>query len=267
MKISYLSDMHLDFHVPFHKNQRKWRERTITFVQQLIETDDVERKVLVIAGDISHFNNQSFWILEEFAKSYELVFFTLGNHDFYLVSKNQSTKYKQRSLNRVNELLTMVEALENVKVLIGFEKHHITTNITIAGDTFWYPVETMDQIAFFHNISNDSQLIENIDISLEHTYSMTNYNKLDSATIIATHIPPITINSHHLYNSTTCYLTPVSELKTHHWVFGHCHEQNVYVKPCGNFYINALGYADEYENGYSKECTHNAGCSIKSFEV
>ena len=276
MKVSYVSDIHGDFQAPFHINSVKWKNRTLAFVDGLIGKDQTDKEVLIVAGDLSHFNKQSYWMLEAFSKAYGSVFFTLGNHDFYLVSDNQSRKYKQRSLNRVNELLTMIEPLENVKALIGFEKHFITDDITIAGDTFWYPLETLEQKAFFHNVSNDSQLIKNVDISLEHEYAMQNYNNLDAATILVTHIPPITINSHHQYNSTCCYMTPVTELKTTHWVFGHCHEQNVYEKPYGNFYINSIGYENEFKNWYSNavlasleewEQIYENWYSIKSFEV
>lgn len=246
MKLSHMSDLHLDFHVPFHKNQSKWRKNTKSFIQQLIQTDNSEHEVMVIAGDLSHFNTQSYWALEEFSYAYEQVFFCFGNHDFYLVSRNQEQKYKGHSLNRMNELLQLVSSLENVTPLIGFEKHQITKEISIAGDTFWYPIETDDQIVYFYEISNDSQLIKRLNVGLEYNYSMSNYNNLDESTIIVTHVPPITTPSHRIHNSTACYLTPITELKATHWIYGHVHEQCEIIKPYGNFYSNTLGYEHDW---------------------
>lgn len=256
MKISYISDLHLDFHVPFHKNQDKWKSRTVDFIENIIPTDINREDILIIAGDISHFNKQSFWTLDTFAKHYKKVYFVTGNHDHYLISTNQKCKYKNNSTNRVNELIEMVKQLPNVIYLDNFEKHNIDNNITIAGSTFWYPLENFNQESFFHLNSNDSRLISGLDIKNKHREQLQQYRELDEATILVTHVPIITINSHIKYNSTACYLTPVDEIKTKYHIFGHCHEQNVYEKVYGNFYINAVGYPDE-----------KLPIEIKSFEI
>ena len=276
MKISYISDIHLDWHVPFVKNQTKWEERSRAFIRKLIKTDKTNRDVLIVAGDLSHSNRQSFWIVDEFARMYEQVYICLGNHDYYLTSETQAANYRNHSLNRLNELLGLLEHFTNVKVLIGFEKHQITETISIAGDTFWYPIESLEQISFFHNISNDSKYIKGLNIGLEHNYTMTNYEHLDTATIIVTHIPPIILNSHVQYNSTACYLNPVHELKAQHWICGHCHEQAVYSKTYGTFYINAIGYNDEFKvwhptnelyNSKTWDDAYYSWYSIKHFDV
>lgn len=55
MKISYLSDIHADHHVPFNSNQIKWEKRTKEFITKLIETDEGQREVLVIARRLESF--------------------------------------------------------------------------------------------------------------------------------------------------------------------------------------------------------------------
>lgn len=246
MKISYISDLHLDFHVPFHKSQDKWKSRTITFINNLIGTDQNEHEVIIIAGDLSHFNNQSVWALEQFSKHYEKVLFTYGNHDLYFVSNNQESKYKYNSLNRVNELYNKSLEIPNVFPLFngGVVEHK---GKSFAGVPLWYPIETFEQKNFFKNISNDSKLIKGVDLNNLHLEQQKMYNALigDEVDVMITHFPVINIDSHFKYNSTACYLTPVKEIEVKHWVFGHSHEQKVYEKAYCNFYMNALGYPDE----------------------
>ncbi|MGG0667897.1 metallophosphoesterase [Lederbergia citrisecunda] len=257
MKVSYISDLHLDFHAPFHKNQIKWQRRTRNFILNLIETD-IDREVIVIAGDISHFNMQSIWALEVFSDYYEQVFLTDGNHDNYLISKSQSNKYNNNHHNRVFELIDLTSKMKNVKFLGSFIEYEFKGK-TFAGSNFWYPLENTNQQMFFHNISNDSKLISGADhesIHEQHLFEMERYECLGWVDVIVTHVPPISINSHYKYNSTVCYLAPVKELKANRYIFGHCHEQSVYEKAGSKFYINAVGYPDE-----------KLELSIKSFTI
>lgn len=257
MKVSYISDLHLDFHSQFHMNQIKWEKRTKEFINKLIDTDETERDVLVIAGDLSHFNQQSLWALEEFSKKYNKVLLCLGNHDYYLVSKNQERKYKNRSFFRIFELLDAAELLEGVEVLQS-NKVVEYKGFRFAGLSMWYPLETDSQKMFFHNISNDSKLIKGLDIERQHFVDQSNYEALleKEVDVMVSHFPIINIDSHFKYNSTACYLSPVKDIRVNHWIFGHSHEQKVYEKPYCNFYMNALGYPEE-----------RLEMSIKSFTI
>lgn len=247
MKVSYLSDIHADHHVPFNSNQLKWEKRTKEFIIKLIETDEGQREVLVIAGDLSHFNSQTKWILEIFSLHYEQVLIVSGNHDNYLISKNQSRKYKNNHINRIFELISITESMKNVKYLKDFIEYTYK-DITFAGSTFWYPLENIQQQMFFHNVSNDSKLISGANyesIHEQHLFEMERYESLDWVDVIITHVPPITIDAHRKYNSTVCYLSPIKELKAESYIFGHCHEQNEYEKGGSKFYINTMGYPEE----------------------
>jgi DNA repair exonuclease SbcCD nuclease subunit len=246
MKVSYISDIHLDFWSKFHMSQEKWEKRTKEFINKLIETDESEREVLVIAGDLSHFNCQSMWALGEFSNAYEQVVFTYGNHDMYFVSKNQASTYKNNSWNRIKELREESIKLKNVHPL--FEGETLThKEVKFGGAPMWYPLKTLDQQMFFNNISNDSNLIKGVDVSKLNIVDKMQYSLLlkENLDVMISHFPVINIDSHFKYNSTACYLTPVSDINVEHWVFGHSHEQKVYEKPYCNFYMNALGYPDE----------------------
>lgn len=251
----------MDFWIPFIPNQLKWEHRTKLFISSLIESSDPDdRDVAAIAGDISHFNIQTLWVISTFAKYYNKVLLVMGNHDFYLVSNNQANKYKNNSLNRVKEIeaeLLSHPRFNNVHLLKD-DKVVTYKGVKFAGLTMWYPLQTVEQQIFFQNVSNDSVYIKGVDINELHRKDQENYEKLltKDVDVMLSHIPVINIDSHYKFNSTACYLTPLNGLNVKHWVFGHSHEQKVYEKPYCNFYMNAIGYPVE-----------QLELSIKSFSI
>lgn len=242
MKISYISDLHLDFWCQFNTNQLKWESLTKEFIRRLIETDQGQRDVVCINGDISHFNIQSLWALNIFSQQYSKVFVCLGNHDLYLVSKNQTGKYKNNSWNRVLELQEFISQLSNVHLLLDDEVVKYN-GVKFGGNTMWYPVSTIEQQVFFNNISNDSRLIKGVDINLEHEKSIANYNSMmqQGIDVMISHVPLCHLKSHEKYGSSSCYYTPVDELPPF-VIQGHSHERAIYKKAGSLLYMNCLGY-------------------------
>lgn len=242
MKISYLSDLHLDFWIKIKKS----KEKVETYIQNLIDTDEGEKDVVIIAGDISHYNAQSLIALGVFSLNYNKVFYVLGNHDYYLISKSQEKRYKN-SNERVQELVEQSEELyPNVHALLDGTVHEYN-GVTFSGLTMWYPVENIEQKMFLANYSNDSVYIKGVDIHEMHLKDIKNYClTLDkNIDMMVSHVPVINVDTHFKYNSTSGYLCPLPDLKVKHWIFGHSHEQKIYEKPYGTFYMNALGYPDE----------------------
>lgn len=246
MKIDYISDLHMDFYVKHNTNHSKWKQQTEKFLEELLPNELGE--VLIIAGDLSHYNMQSSFVLEYFSKLYKQVLFVLGNHDYYLISDNQSRKYKHNSKNREYELTSnFFLKSSNVIPLLDFEIYE-HKGVKFAGSTNWYSLSDPKDRNFFNTFSNDSKLIKGINIELLNKLELQNYNKLNEVDVIVTHVPPIIINSHHKYDRTSCYLNELKPFKAKHWIFGHCHEQNVYEKEDVKFYVNALGYPNEFLN-------------------
>lgn len=243
MQIDYISDLHLDFYIKHNGNYEKWKLNTNSFLHSLLP--DLLGNILVVAGDISHYNIQSFWTIEYFRNIYEHVFYVSGNHDFYLISRGQNKKYKNRSLNREIELKEMISVFNNVTFLKHFEVHNYK-GIKIAGSTSWYPLTEARDYFFFKDMSNDSAMIKNFDIGNENFIESEKYKEIEVVDILVTHIPPIIIDSHHKYGGTSCYLNELSGIKANHNIFGHCHEQTTYNKVGYKFYINALGYPMEW---------------------
>lgn len=252
MKIDYISDIHLDFHVKVNSNEDKYKLHTTEFLESLLPEKLGE--VMIIAGDLSHYNRQSIWILEYFADKYKQVFYTWGNHDFYLISNKQNKKY-WKSYHKVLELIQLTEHLQNVQVLQDYNVYDYE-GISFSGSTNWYSLDSFEELNFFNTYMNDSRLIKHFDIKQANYLEGIKYDALKNVDVIVTHVPPVVIESHHKYGNTYCYLNQLKELKATHWVFGHCHEQNVYEKAGTKFYINALGYPSE-----------SSGVQIQSFEV
>lgn len=243
MKVSFISDLHMDFWIPWVSNQLKWQKRTEDFIEELIKTDEGEKDVILLGGDFSHFNAQTLWALSIFSQHYNQVLFTLGNHDFYLISKSQSDKYGNNSYNRVNELIEKSTELASNITPLTDDTIFTYKGVKFGGNIMWYPLETYDQQVFYHNISNDSKLIKGVGIRKEHEKSILNYESMmdKGMDVMLSHVPLCYMKSHEQYGSTHCYLTPVDRLPKH-VVMAHSHERAIYEKAGTLLYANAIGY-------------------------
>jgi len=246
MKIDYVSDLHINHHIPFHKNQLKWESRTKELVKDLLKRKTGD--VLVIAGDFSEWNNQSLWVLEEASRHYERVFFVVGNHDYYLLSKTQRKKYKN-SLNRVDEFINKASLISGVVPLHKTVKTY--KGIVFAGAGLWYTLDNDQDKQFYLTQSNDSKYIyagvpysETPDF-LYKDY-MDWYDSLEDVSIdvFVSHVPPLHPPISY-YKRNACYDTTVPFIHASHWIFGHTHLVSTFKKGDINFYVNAYGYPSE----------------------
>lgn len=112
-----ISDIHLDFWVKVDSNLRKMEKKIDVFVDSLIPSSP--SNVLVIAGDLGHYNNQNVIMLRSLMRCYESIVMVRGNHDLYLVSGKQSKKYKWLSENRWREMKDFANQLPGLFVLEG----------------------------------------------------------------------------------------------------------------------------------------------------
>lgn len=253
MKIDYVSDIHINHHVLFKKDQIKWENRTKEWTKELLKSGTHE--VLVIAGDFSEWNCQAIWFLEEASKYYEKVFFVTGNHDYYLLSKSQKKKYID-SKGRQQEFLELASQIPNVEPLYRDVVNY--KGKVIAGDSLWYLPETDEDWEFFFNVSNDFCYISVLEgysswtnskkdqVRFLYKEAMDWYQTLEQVEIdlMISHIPPLhpPISP---YERNACYDCKVPFLAAPHWICGHQHIQNDFKKADTHFWMNALGYPSE----------------------
>lgn len=255
----YASDLHINHYVKWIPNQQKWEARTRAFVEDVVKRSKHPLStVLILAGDFSEWNCQSFWLIDEFSKHYEHVFYVTGNHDMYLLSKEQRKKYKNDSLNRLIELKSLTDSIGNVTCLNGRLVEY--EGKRIAGHSLWYePITEMDW-DFYRTISKDSEYIVTstpfdeetwklVEVPL-HLYqqAMNWYASLADVEIdlMVTHVPPkhpaIENNPH---KKNACYDANIEKLIAKKWVCGHQHFQDVFEMEGVSFYVNSFGYPDE----------------------
>jgi predicted phosphodiesterase len=88
MKIGYISDLHIDFYVAFNKSH---------LLKKFIESLNPEfYDLLIIAGDIGHYNQQNILFLNYFKEYSNKIIAVIGNHDLYL-----PTKRMQKNINTI----------------------------------------------------------------------------------------------------------------------------------------------------------------------
>ncbi|AZV47390.1 hypothetical protein C3L23_08925 [Nautilia sp. PV-1] len=258
--LDIISDIHLDFYSRFN------RVKTQSFAKKLI--DSKRNKIfdiLVIAGDIGHYNDDNVYLIELLSRYYEKVFITFGNHDLYLLSSKYLEKYNHNSFNRLKEFKEMVEKIDNVIFLDGQKVEY--KGITFWGSGLWYEVNS---VKHWSGYMNDARYIydrkESYKIVFPYDYYPVKYNfnvfslyekelekinRLDKTDIIISHMPPVVLSN--VYDiSNTYFFVPYGEevierVKPKMWIFGHIHSK-VYKKFNGcELICNPLGYPEENE--------------------
>lgn len=250
MKINYTSDIHADLWVPFVKNQKKYEERIRLFAKETIPKTKDRYDLLIIAGDIANSNIVIKWVLEEYAAVYKKIFYVFGNHEYYLDSKSQSSKYKRNSKNRINELKSIVEKIENVEIMEHFEEKEWNGK-KIVGDTNWYDRENQE-ILINTKEHRDWSNIKGIDLGSYRNKSLENFEKLKDVDLIVTHLPPYPTRAREDYYQIYC--NEIDFARKNKWIFGHTHENIKEIKNETLFVSSAIGYKDEGE----KDITHKS---------
>ena len=136
MTIDILSDLHLDF---YFKRHLTTGENIISLFRPIL-TDNGKREVgniLIIAGDIGHYNEQNIEVLKIFQKEfYKHIICVLGNHDYYLVSSEAKYTFEDDSFKRVEDMQKLINQEKNMYCLDG-EVIEIE-GIRFGGADSWY---------------------------------------------------------------------------------------------------------------------------------
>lgn len=246
--IDYISDLHINWHILTPRIDKFRNQFQALLENQLLPKNPSD--ILVVAGDVSEDNKETIAVLETLANYYHHVLFLFGNHDYYLLTRNQSEKYDNDSLNRAKEIKTHFQNDTHIHIL---DNQVITLNdLNFAGSSNWYQPVTATGNAFYINESNDSEFIKINNLSGEwpmitlagrdnqfyETLCQRNAPKID---VMITHVPPIQPPfSKYPYNE--CYVHPVPELVAPHWIMGHQHVIGEFEKVGTQFHMNPIGY-------------------------
>ena len=134
MKIDYISDLHLDCVLdpaggPDSYDRMHWLYETY------MANREGSGEILVIAGDLGHFNSQNLAFLRVLGEYYSHIVIVSGNHDLYLPAGAAMELYRD-SFERLNELQVKTTAMEKVHFLNG--NCIEVGSVKIAGSGLWY---------------------------------------------------------------------------------------------------------------------------------
>ena len=266
MKIAITSDLHLDFYTSNYTNERKTEMLLDTHILKGEEPD-----VLIIAGDMSHYNIQTFYLCKVLNSRDIKVLLVSGNHEFYNVSKKQQHRYINL-YDKVNELKDILLPLDNIHFLDGSTID--IDGIKFGGAMGWYDAsyyyklsqgmysETM--LSHWCNYSNDSKLIPSLNdpmslfnIEIEKIKKVLN----EHPDVMISHMCPvsegITFTGKHKTDRGSGYycfdgihlIDPMHNPKPPKiWVHGHIHDSKEFKIHNTLHVRNPLGYPKDNPN-------------------
>lgn len=253
LKLNYVNDLHLDFYAQFTTNPLKQQDRVNQFVDTLLANTAQKGNVLVVAGDFGHVNAVSALFLEAVTPHYDHVFATFGNHDLYLLSKKQASKFRKHSPNRVEELKTMTAHLDNLTWLVD-DTVHEHQGVRFAGNPMFAMPESPQELLFYRQSMNDSQFVmfsAGRTLQSFHDAQMAQYNALpdldsnQAADVFVSHYPLVRTPVFRNDASQGSYYNMVDTLKAKHYFFGHVHQRDSFNKAGTQFHTHAVGYPGE----------------------
>jgi Icc-related predicted phosphoesterase len=257
MKIDLLSDLHLDFWFRASSDYPEQKIKSV-FDDKLSYSEDHE--VLIIAGDISHYNSQ-ISILEKIAEiyNYKKIFCVLGNHDLYLINDSVSKKHNNSSIQRQSDWYSYKSDV--VQFLDGDVIEY--NGVKFGGCMSWYDgtynaptgYDYTDPVRFWKVTMNDANYIKGYqDFYDIWVQEKSKIEKILDADVVITHVCPlsnrIAFEDKYMYDKASMFYAFngeefIEKTRAKYWVFGHSHwthEFEVYGTKC---IINALGYPGE----------------------
>jgi DNA repair exonuclease SbcCD nuclease subunit len=227
MTIDILSDLHLDFYFKPHLTTS---ENVASFFRPILTNNDTREigDILIIAGDIGHYNEQNIEVLKIFQKEfYKHIICVLGNHDYYLVDSEAKYTFENDSFKRVEEMRKLINQEKSMYCLDG-EVIEIE-GIRFGGADSWYDDSYMQKYftqydknytnMLWKQYINDSRLIYGIknfdDITKIETAKLQKiYQNCD---VMITHVNPSFseehINKKYHNNPTNTFFTVIGGVK------------------------------------------------------
>jgi len=256
--IAYTSDIHLDFWVNPKENDAKQHKLLRRFIDDVLNPPDAD--VLVIAGDIGHYNRQNLLLIEKLREHYKYIVLTWGNHDLYLVSKRQEKEYGT-SQQRLKAFKQACGEMEGVFFLDGDDVE--IEGVRFWGSGLWYFVE---DVAHWRASMSDAMRIitphtMHIDIDgygkrvryrfdpqVLYTQETQKLQTAPSVDVVVTHVAPTL--PFDIEKPTDAYYRfdgkeHISRINPKLWIFGHDHRSCDFTVGTTRLASFPLGYPDE----------------------
>ncbi|WP_457561178.1 metallophosphoesterase family protein [Caminibacter sp.] len=246
MKIGFKSDIHLDFWVGSEASKSDIEK----FVLEVLKPKKAD--VLILAGDIGHYNFQNAYLIEILSR-YSKVFVTYGNHDLYLIEAERE-RFKF-SFNRLDDFKKRVAEIEGAYFFDGDLVEF--GGIKFLGIAGWYDFSLGLKYGYslefmkkaWEEVMNDSRLIipkiDPVNLSFLHKEKLRQY--IEKADIIFTHIPPVYVSckSDIIIDSFySFYGYDLLKDNIKYWIFGHCHTPMDFYEEMIRFISSPLGYPE-----------------------
>lgn len=256
MKFDYASDIHLDFWVKVDANLDKMEKVIHEFAQKLIPREPSD--ILIIAGDIGHYELQNHMLLTYLKETYKTIFYVFGNHDYYLVSNRMKKKFKT-SLNKTKVMEENWKELGDVIRLDGQVVER--EGIRFSGCDMWYDFSyginqlgyTKEQVrADWWDMFNDAKNHVGLPDTLTHAAQEKEKASTVACDVFISHVPPIGIPVPNTYIEDLRYLSFYTfngldlfeKEKPKVWITGHMHQQFETELNGIIMLSNAIGYPD-----------------------
>ena len=275
MIIDILSDLHIDFYF-----SEEPRAETVRTTYENIFTEHGTRRVgdvLVIAGDLGHYNTQNIRVLELIKEvfGYKHIICVLGNHDYYLISNTSKNNYRHMSMNRVEQMRERINEKEGMYCLDGNVIE--IDGVRFGGCDSWYdgeyikkhfgekcPMRDIPKDDYYINqlwkhSLNDANYIYGINWQ---EYAVQEKKKIEKiyqdVDVMITHVNPSIEKEHtssfYREEETTGFFTfDGSEYLVNgsmkYWVYGHTHTSAEHEISGVKCICNPMGYPSESGNG------------------
>ena len=240
MKIGYISDIHIDFYVKLNKERLLQK-----FVNSL---HPQQYDILIIAGDIGHYNQQNIALLRYLKEFAPHIIVTIGNHELYLVSDRMKRKYHRNSLKKVQEFKNLCK--DNGIICLDMEAITIK-GVTIGGGCIWYKVDEK-QREFWKNCISDAKYVY---LPHQEFYKerLEKFYQLPQCDIFVSHIPQTKVSQYLPPSFDEQFLpfyeqeniTLLHEKGIHYSIYGHNHTQGAFLKENIHFLTCGIGYPYE----------------------
>jgi metallophosphoesterase superfamily enzyme len=277
MIVDIISDIHIDF---YFKKGSVSREGVKELFMPFFSHNGKRElgDVLVIAGDLGHFNQQNIEFLQILNRYYyKDIICVLGNHDYYLMPHKENLLFDD-AFQRVDHIKQSIAKEEHIHLLDGDVVE--IDGVRFGGAMGWYSraylieyfshknYHTRDKSKLLWRATiNDAHYIKGLDHFLDLYDS--EYKKLEDThkkcDIMVTHVNP-SYKVEHLPKSrktldtTNTFFTfdghkLLKNGTMKYWVFGHTHESFEYSFAGVECICNAFGYPQERDylaNNYVK---------------